>query len=235
MTAYEPQDATFAEALRQRIDGKTKPLGALGRIEALAARIARVQGTLTPRAETCGLTIFAADHGIAAEGVSAYPQAVTRQMVLNFLDGNAAANVFARSVGASLRVVDAGVAGDPIIDSRLLSRRLGPGTRNARREAAMTAAERDRAIDGRAGARKRRSVRRGLLRRDGHRQHLRRQPRRPQGRRRCRWSGWSAAAPGSTTRRSTARRPSSPTRRHGRRRGSMRMWRWPSTAASRSR
>ena len=151
MTAHAPVDDTFAAALRRKIDGKTKPVGALGRVEALAAQIARVQGTLAPRMATCGLTIFAADHGLAAEGVSAYPQAVTRQMVLNFLDGNAAANVFARSVGASLRVVDAGVAGAPIADPRLLARRIGPGTRNARREPAMTAAERDRALaEGRA-------------------------------------------------------------------------------------
>lgn len=146
MSAHQPIDDTFAAALRRRIDGKTKPVGALGRIEALAARIARVQGTLAPRMATCRLTIFAADHGIAAEGVSAYPQAVTRQMVLNFLDGNAAANVFARSVGAELRVVDAGVAGARLADPRLLSRRIGPGTRNATREPAMTAAERDRAL-----------------------------------------------------------------------------------------
>ena len=151
MTAHEPKDATFAEALRRKIDGKTKPVGALGRIEALAAQVARVQGRLAPRMARCRLTIFAADHGIAAEGVSAYPQAVTRQMVLNFLDGNAAANVFARSVGAELRVVDAGVAGEPIADPRLVARRIGPGTRNALREPAMTAAERDRALaEGRA-------------------------------------------------------------------------------------
>lgn len=151
MSAHDPVDDTFAAALRRKIDGKTKPVGALGRMEALAAQIARVQGTLTPRMATCGLTIFAGDHGIAAEGVSAYPQAVTRQMVLIFLDGNAAASVFARSVGAELRVVDAGVAGPPLADARLLSRRIGPGTRNAVREPAMTAAERDRALaEGRA-------------------------------------------------------------------------------------
>ena len=127
LTAHEPKDATFAEALRRKIDGKTKPVGALGRIEALAAQVARVQGRLAPRMARCRLTIFAADHGIAAEGVSAYPQAVTRQMVLNFLDGNAAANVFARSVGAELRVVDAGVAGEPIADPR--ARRRGASGR----------------------------------------------------------------------------------------------------------
>ena len=109
-----PPDADFEARLQARIDGKTKPLGALGRIETLAAQIARTQATLDPRMATCQLTIFAADHGLAHEGVSAYPQAVTRQMLLNFLAGDAAANVFARSVGAELRVVDAGVAGAPV-------------------------------------------------------------------------------------------------------------------------
>jgi nicotinate-nucleotide--dimethylbenzimidazole phosphoribosyltransferase len=144
MTAQEPD--TFVAALWRKIDGKTKPVGALGRIEALAARIAIAQGTLEPRMRHCQLTIFAGDHGLAAEGVSAYPQAVTRQMLLNFLDGNAAANVFARSVGAALRVVDAGVAGEPVESPGLLARRIAPGTRNARREPAMSAAERDRAL-----------------------------------------------------------------------------------------
>lgn len=142
----EPWDAATEARLRQRIDGKTKPLGALGRIEDLAARIARIRRCLEPRLEACQLTIFAADHGIAAEGVSAYPQAVTRQMLVNFLDGNAAANVFARATGASLRVVDAGVAGEPLGHARLISRRIGAGTRNSAREPAMTGPERDAAL-----------------------------------------------------------------------------------------
>lgn len=140
----------FDAAIRRRIDGKTKPLGALGRIEDLAALVARVQRSLTPRMAACQLTLFAGDHGIAAEGVSAYPQAVTRQMLANFLAGNAAANVFARSVGASLRVVDAGVAGPPIVHPDLLSRRIGPGTRNALVEPAMRPDECDAALS--AGA-----------------------------------------------------------------------------------
>ena len=110
-------------------------MGALGRIEDLAAQIARATGTLEPGMRTCQLTIFAGDHGLAAEGVSAYPQAVTRQMLLNFLGGNAAANVFARLVGAALRVVDAGVAGAPVrhpASSRAGSARA-PATRCASR------------------------------------------------------------------------------------------------------
>jgi nicotinate-nucleotide--dimethylbenzimidazole phosphoribosyltransferase len=136
----------FEARLAAAIDGKTKPVGALGRIEALAAQIARVQGRLDPVMERCALTIFAADHGIAADGVSAYPQAVTRQMVLNFLAGGAAATVFAASLGVPVAVVDAGVAGAPIDDPRLVSRRIGPGTRSFLAGPAMTPAERDRAL-----------------------------------------------------------------------------------------
>lgn len=131
-------EGEFEAPLRAKIDGKTKPQGALGRIEALAAQAARVQGTLAPRMATCQLTIFAADHGLALEGVSAFPQAVTRQMVLNFLGGGAAANVFARGVGASLRVVDAGVAGGALAAPDLLDRRMGEGTASALRGPAMT-------------------------------------------------------------------------------------------------
>ena len=117
-----PPDADFEARLQARIDGKTKPLGALGRIEdARRADRPRPKARSSPRMATCQLTIFAADHGLAHEGVSAYPQAVTRQMLLNFLAGGAAANVFARSVGAGLRVVDAGVAGAPVAHPDLLA------------------------------------------------------------------------------------------------------------------
>ena len=124
--------------IQSAIDNKTKPLGALGEIETLAAQIANIQQTLTPQADTCRLTIFAADHGMALAGVSAFPQAVTRQMVLNFLTEGAAANVFARSVGAEIQVVDAGVCGDPIVHERLLQKRIGNGTANAVERPAMT-------------------------------------------------------------------------------------------------
>ena len=170
----------FETALRRKIDNKTKPLGALGRIEDLAAAIARITGTLEPRMQTCQLTIFAGDHGLAREGVSAYPQEVTRQMLLNFLGGNAAANVFARSVGAALRVVDAGVAGPPVAHPDLLSRRLGEGTRNALHEPAMTRPNLRPRPRHRPRPRRRRRLGRRLPRRDGHRQHLRRRPPGPQ-------------------------------------------------------
>jgi len=137
-TEAEAGDPAFEAALKAAIDGKTKPPGSLGRIEALAAQIARLQRTLAPRADTCRLTIFAADHGIAAEGVSAFPQAVTRQMVLNFLGGGAAANVFARAVGAEITVVDAGVAGGPVAAAGLVAARIGDGTANSAAGPAMT-------------------------------------------------------------------------------------------------
>jgi len=141
-----PDQTTFAADLQRKIDMKTKPLGALGRIEELAAQVARTQGTLLPKMETCQLTIFAADHGIAASGVSAFPQEVTRQMVLNFLAKGAAANVFAASTGAELRVVDAGIVGPPFNEPFLIDRRIAPGTLNFLNEAAMTLAQADDAL-----------------------------------------------------------------------------------------
>jgi len=137
---------TFDIDLQRKIDMKTKPLGALGRMETLAAQIARVQGSLMPKMETCQLTIFAADHGIADAGVSAFPQEVTRQMVLNFLGKGAAANVFARSVEVDLRVVDAGVKGPSFDEPTLLNRRIAPGTLNFLNTPAMTQAQADEAL-----------------------------------------------------------------------------------------
>ncbi len=131
----------FDASIWRKIDGKTKPQGSLGRIETLAARIAKARRSLEPEVTTCSLTIFAADHGIATEGVSAYPQSVTRQMVQNFLAGGAAANVFAASLGVPVQVVDAGVAGEPVADPRLIQRRLGAGTKSFLRGPAMTPAE----------------------------------------------------------------------------------------------
>ena len=152
------QELEFETALRAAIDGKTKPPGSLGRIEELAAQIARVQGTLAPRMETCRHLVFAADHGIADEGVSAYPQAVTRQMVANFAAGGAASNVFARTNGIDLTVVDAGVAGGPLGLPGVVDARMGEGTDSALRGPAMSrdtaaaAVEKGRAFGRDAGA-----------------------------------------------------------------------------------
>lgn len=133
-----PTDTEFRAALKRAIDTKTKPLGALGRIEDLAAQIALVQGTLTPDASACDLVIFAGDHGIADAGVSAFPKAVTREMVRNFLAEGAAANVFANTLGASVSVVDAGIA-EPLEAPGLKLHRLGAGTANSAEGPAMSA------------------------------------------------------------------------------------------------
>ncbi|MGR3539852.1 MAG: nicotinate-nucleotide--dimethylbenzimidazole phosphoribosyltransferase [Hasllibacter sp.] len=131
--------ALSAAAIRAALDGKTKPPGSLGRLERVAAQLAALQGTLAPSVESCRLVIFAGDHGMA--DLSAFPQEVTRQMVLNFLAGGAAACVFARSVGAAVDVVDAGVAGGPLEAKGLIVRRIGAGTADARRGRAMTGAQ----------------------------------------------------------------------------------------------
>ena len=139
-------DTGLAAQLRAAIDAKTKPVGALGRIEDLAAQIGALQGSLAPRMDRCALLILAADHGVAAEGVSAYPQAVTAQMVGNFLAGGAAANVFAATLGVDVQVVDAGVA-TPLPDHPGLIRRpVGPGTANLRHGPAMTHAQASAAL-----------------------------------------------------------------------------------------
>ena len=136
----------FDTALAAKIDTKTKPLGALGRIEDLAARVARLQGTLSPKMQSCQLTIFAADHGIARSGVSAFPSEVTRQMVLNFASGGAAANVFSASNGLDLRVVNAGVLGGAFGMDGVVDAPIAEGSANSLDGPAMTCAQRDAAM-----------------------------------------------------------------------------------------
>lgn len=104
-------DAPLRQHVQAILDGKTKPQGALGRLESLALQLAMIQRTPMPRLRAPQLVVFAADHGIAARGVSAYPAEVTHQMVLNFLAGGAAITVLARQHGLALTVVDCGVAG----------------------------------------------------------------------------------------------------------------------------
>lgn len=110
LPAIEPlQDDALAAQVQQRLDQLTKPQGALGRLEALALQVALVQGCTHPQWLAPQLVVFAADHGIAAQGVSAYPTEVTAQMVLNMLAGGAAVSVLARQHGLALTVVDCGV------------------------------------------------------------------------------------------------------------------------------
>lgn len=101
-------DADLARQLSVAIDNKTKPQGSLGMLERLAHRIGMIQQTVRPRLHEPALIVFAGDHGVVAEGISAYPQSVTWQMVENFLAGGAAINVFARQNTCALHVVDAG-------------------------------------------------------------------------------------------------------------------------------
>ena len=128
-------------ALLDKINNKTKPLGALGQLEQLALQIGRIQKTLTPALANPQILVFAGDHGAAKAGVSAYPQDVTWQMVENFLAGGAAINVFAKHNGLGLRVIDAGVAHDFGARDGLVDAKVGPGTRNYIEEPAMSAHE----------------------------------------------------------------------------------------------
>lgn len=132
------QNASLQALLTQRINQKTKPLGALGRLESLALQLGLVQQTEHPRLQQPAMLVFAGDHGIAAEGVSPYPQAVTAQMVLNFLNGGAAINVFARQHGFRLQVIDSGVNAVFEPHPMLVDAKLGMGTANFLHHPAMT-------------------------------------------------------------------------------------------------
>jgi nicotinate-nucleotide--dimethylbenzimidazole phosphoribosyltransferase len=142
-----PIDPRWIESARQRQLELTKPPGSLGRLEEIANRCAAIRETFELTASHPRIVLFAADHGVCAEGVSAYPQQVTAQMVLNFLAGGAAINAFARSGGIELKVVDVGVATPLPLSSGLLSRCVAPGTRNFCEEAAMTEVEMAAALE----------------------------------------------------------------------------------------
>ena len=141
------QDAALAARVQHRLDHLTKPLGALGRLEALALQIALVQGRERPRLEAPQLVVFAADHGIAARGVSAYPSDVTWQMVENFLAGGAAVSVLARQHGLALTVADCGVRHDFGIRAGLFDAKLAPGTADSSRGPAMSRVLCEQAMD----------------------------------------------------------------------------------------
>ena len=127
--------------VQHRLNHLTKPLGALGRLETLALQMALVQGSATPRLLQPQLVVFAADHGIAAQGVSAYPQAVTVQMVANMLAGGAAVSVLARQHGLALTVVDCGVATELAPQAGLVVAKVRSGTADSSQGEAMSAAE----------------------------------------------------------------------------------------------
>ena len=133
----------FEEAAR-RYDAKTKPRGSLGRLEELGCELARIRGFVPERLEAA-IVVAAGDHGVAAEGVSAYPSEVTAQMVANFAAGGAAANVLARQAGARLVVVDAGIA-QPFEHELVRPVRIGAGTANMTEGPAMSSEQVERAI-----------------------------------------------------------------------------------------
>lgn len=140
-----PVSETHREAAQRLFDNKTKPLGSLGMLESLAAQLCAIQQRVPPRVEQRHILLFAGDHGIVAEGVSLYPQVVTTQMVANFAAGGAAINVLARQFGATLEIVDVGVAGSTL--GLALDRKIRAGTRSFLQEAAMTEAETQNALD----------------------------------------------------------------------------------------
>jgi len=142
-----PADASAGECAQRRLDELTKPVGSLGRLEDLARRLAEIAGVCPPTVSHPVIFTLAADHGVVAEGVSAYPQIVTTQMVENFLRGGAAINVLARHAGARVVVADLGIAVPLPPHPALRTCRIGAGTRNISREPAMTREEASAAID----------------------------------------------------------------------------------------
>jgi len=141
ISQIEPLNPAWLDQARERLDFLTKPRGSLGRLEELAALYVAIRGELMPPLEKKWVVVFAADHGVVAEGVSAYPQEVTHQMVLNFLRGGAGINVLARHVRARVTVVDIGVNHDFGPIPELIDRKVAHGSRNMAQEPALTREE----------------------------------------------------------------------------------------------
>ena len=139
-------DAELRRTLQGLIDQKTKPPGALGSLETLALQMGMIQRTIQPQLSRPAMLVFAGDHGITEAGVSPYPQAVTAQMVLNFLNGGAAINVFARQHGFALQVIDSGVNHVFTPHADLTDAKVGMGTANFLYFPAMSAAQCTQAI-----------------------------------------------------------------------------------------
>ncbi|WP_438311901.1 nicotinate-nucleotide--dimethylbenzimidazole phosphoribosyltransferase [Sporosarcina sp. FA9] len=133
------------ETAANYIETLTKPSGSLGRLEDIAIDLAKMTGNQYPNITPPGIIVFAADHGIVNEGVSAFPQDVTRQMVTNMVNGGAAINVFGRQIGADFRIVDIGVATD-VSEKEVIARKIRQGTGNFTVELAMTIEDVEKAV-----------------------------------------------------------------------------------------
>jgi len=139
-SAIRPADPEVGRRTQALLDQKTKPQGSLGRLEELAVRVAAARGEVVPAPPVKAVVVMAADHGVAAEGVSAFPPEVTAQMVANFARGGAAINALARAAGAEVVVVDMGVRA-PVALPGVIARRIGPGTSSFTAGPAMTRAQ----------------------------------------------------------------------------------------------
>jgi nicotinate-nucleotide--dimethylbenzimidazole phosphoribosyltransferase len=145
LAEIEAVDPAAAAAAQRELDRKTKPRRSLGELETLVCRIASIRRTVQLGAPRAALVVAAGDHGVTSEGVSAYPREVTRQMLANFVAGNAAINVLAREFGTAFYLIDAGVAGPPTVGVRSL--RLGRGTANLAAGPAMSREQAGAAIE----------------------------------------------------------------------------------------
>ncbi|MDA1001254.1 MAG: nicotinate-nucleotide--dimethylbenzimidazole phosphoribosyltransferase [bacterium] len=141
-----PLSAAAHDAAQRHLDRLTKPPGSLGQLEEWVARYCAITGAFPPPPIRACALVFCADHGVTAEGVSAFPAEVTVQMVRNFLAGGAAVSALAREAGAEVWVVDAGVRGDFEVHPKLIDRKIARGTRNLAREPAMSREEAERAL-----------------------------------------------------------------------------------------
>ncbi|MED3564400.1 nicotinate-nucleotide--dimethylbenzimidazole phosphoribosyltransferase [Bacillus xiapuensis] len=145
ISKIQPLDQEMGQKVREYIDTLTKPPGSLGRLEELAVQLAEITSAPFPVVSPPGVIVFAADHGVVEEGVSAFPQEVTVQMVMNFLNRGAAINVFSKQSGAAFEVVDIGVAAD-IKAEGVVKRKVRYGTANFCKQDAMTREDAEKAI-----------------------------------------------------------------------------------------
>ncbi|PIB35669.1 nicotinate-nucleotide--dimethylbenzimidazole phosphoribosyltransferase [Reichenbachiella sp. 5M10] len=139
-------DQSLAARIQHKIDFKTKPVGSLGQLERIGKKIALIQQSLAPQLQAPSMLVFAGDHGLTEEGISAFPPEVTHQMVLNFLSGGAAINVFCLQHDIHLQVIDAGVNHTFPYHPDLIDRKIAFGTANSLHQEAITTEELDQAL-----------------------------------------------------------------------------------------